>query len=455
MHRMAPAVADRLAQRGSPRNLSSPRAMGLRYSAATIGGVQRTRTREGTMRIFFSVGEPSGDLHGANLVRELRAAAPSIHCVGYGGPKMAAAGCELAADLTQRAVMGFVGVVEHLPALLDLCSRADRWFAKERPDAVIVIDYPGFNSWIAWRAKTRGIPVFWYGAPQHWAWAPWRVESLKANVDHLLCKLPFEPEWFAAHGCQATYVGHPYFDELQGQLLHLDFIESASRGGKLVAILPGSRDSEVEANLPAFLQAARRIRTSVPTAHFAIAAFSERHAERARQLADAAGLSIPIHVGRTQELICAATCCLATSGSVSLELLYYRTPAVMHYRVNPVVEWLFSRFLMRAKYITLVNLLASAQWNRPCGAYDPHDPRFADAILPEYPTSCDRHESLADHIVEWLEDEGARQAVVRRLTELRAVVCREGASTIAARHVLEQLGASFPPAMDPPLRRAA
>ena len=164
------------------------------------------------MKIFFSVGEPSGDLHGANLIRQLRARRDDLELVGYGGPLMAEAGCHLHEDLTRLAVMWFVRVLINLHKFAALVSRADRYFRHQRPDAVVLIDYPGFNWWIARRAKVHGIPVFYYGTPQLWAWAGWRVKKMRRYVDHVLCKLPFEVDWYRQRACNATYVGHPYFD---------------------------------------------------------------------------------------------------------------------------------------------------------------------------------------------------------------------------------------------------
>ena len=131
------------------------------------------------MRIFFSVGEPSGDLHAANLVKHLRQKQPGIECVGYGGPKMADAGCHLLYDLTQLAVMFLAGALRNLKKFLGLIREADRYFASHRVDAVVLIDFSGFNWWMARKAKKHGIPVFYYGVPQMWAWAPWRIGKLR------------------------------------------------------------------------------------------------------------------------------------------------------------------------------------------------------------------------------------------------------------------------------------
>ena len=148
--------------------------------------------------IFFSAGDPSGDLHGANLIRQLRRRSGDLQAVGYGGPNMAAAGCRLHADLTALAVMWFVRAIANLHRFWGLVSRADRWFRHHRPDAVVLVDYPGFNWWIARRAKVHGIPVFYYMPPQIWAWATWRAGKMRRLVDHVLCSLPFEEPWLRA-----------------------------------------------------------------------------------------------------------------------------------------------------------------------------------------------------------------------------------------------------------------
>ena len=154
------------------------------------------------MRIFFSVGEPSGDLHASNLVRQLRRRMDLI-ADGLGGPKMQAAGCELQADMSDLAVMGLGPVLAKLPRFWSLLKQVERSLDEHRPDAVVLIDYPGFNWHVARMAKQRGIPVFYYGLPQLWAWAPGRVKKVQRYVDHALCKLPFEAAWFQRHGVHA------------------------------------------------------------------------------------------------------------------------------------------------------------------------------------------------------------------------------------------------------------
>jgi lipid-A-disaccharide synthase len=392
------------------------------------------------MRIFFSVGEPSGDLHGANLIRALRATHPDWEFVGYGGPKMAAAGCRLHADLTQLAVMWITRVILNLHKFIGLLVAADRTFRDDRPDAVVLIDYPGFNWWVARRAKARGIPVFYYGTPQVWAWASHRVRKMQRFVDHVLCKLPFEEAWFRSRGCHATYVGHPYFDELRAQQLDAAFVADLQRRpGPLVVILPGSRTQEVEANTREFLRAAQKIAARVPGVRFAVAAFKESQAESVRQMAaelTPAGIPVDVFVGRTPELIHAADCCLACSGSVSLELLYHARPSVILYRVGRVGFWIQSLF-RRSRYITLVNLLTAPDiaTDRPAHLYDPADPGDAHVLLPEYLTCGDRSDVLAGHVVEWLSDPVQHTRRVKALEALRERFGQGGASQRAAAYV--------------------
>src|SRR3984893_700191 len=158
------------------------------------------------MRIFFCAGEPSGDIHGANLVRHLRQVDPTLECVGFGGDNMQAAGCPLLYPLCPLAVMGNVRVLTNVHSFLHLLSRADRFFRHHRPDAVVLIDFPGFNWWLARRAHFHGIPVFYFVPPQLWSWAGWRIKKMQRWVDHVLCTLPFEKPWYQARGVEAEYV---------------------------------------------------------------------------------------------------------------------------------------------------------------------------------------------------------------------------------------------------------
>jgi lipid-A-disaccharide synthase len=213
------------------------------------------------MRVFLSAGEPSGDHHAALLVRAIRARRPDVECVGLGGPCMAAEGCTLVADLTQLAVMWFLRVILNIHRFVDLARRAERSFLDARPDVCVLVDFPGFHWWLAWRAKRHGIPVVFYCPPQIWAWASWRIGKMRRLVDHVLSALPFEHEWFTAQGMQSTYVGHPFFDELECAVPR-----QPDDAAPLVLLLPGSRGQEIEGNLASILRAAAIVKARVRAA---------------------------------------------------------------------------------------------------------------------------------------------------------------------------------------------
>jgi lipid-A-disaccharide synthase len=396
------------------------------------------------MRIFFSVGEPSGDLHGANLIRQLQRRV-SLNAFGLGGPKMRASGCDLLFDMTDLAVVGFFPVIAKLPTFLRLLGQVERSLDEWRPDAVVLIDYPGFNWHVARKAKERGIPVIYYGLPQLWAWASWRVEKVQRYVDHALCKLPFEETWFRANGCHATYVGHPYFDELDAQRLDETFLDSVRPlRDRLVTILPGSRTQEVRSNLSLLLKAAAQVRREIRGVRLAVASYNDKQAQLARELVAAGPVPADVFVGHTPELIAAADCCLACSGSVSLELLYHAKPAVIVYRVAWLTYQLVKQ-MVNVRYITLVNLLGSDQpfANQPA----PNEP----ILFPEYPTWRDCSEQIAQHAIGWLTDEGRRQRLISRLMALREQVAAGGASATAAEYIVRELC----PATAIPLRKAS
>ncbi len=374
------------------------------------------------MHLFICAGEPSGDLHGANLIRALRQRRPDVQCVGFGGERMAAAGCRLLYPLCQLAVMWFARVLAHAPVFLELLSRADRYFRHERPDAVILIDYPGFNWWLARRAHFHGIPVFYFVPPQLWGWAGWRVGKMRRFVDHVLCSLPFEETWYRDRGVRASYVGHPYFDELPRQRLDDAFLTAQrSRQSPIVGLLPGSRTQEVERNLPTLVRTAARVYEQRPDARFLFACFKESHRQWIDRYLRRFALPIETWVGRTPEIIQLSRACVAVSGSVGLELLYHCKPSVVLYRVG-AIDLRVARWLKTSRYISLVNLLAGKE------------------LFPEFLTDRCQAESMSRHVTRWLDDEKAYAELCGELAALRARVAQSGACDRAAQYVLATVG---------------
>ena len=374
------------------------------------------------MKLFLSAGEPSGDLHAANLASSLRRLDPSIQLVGLGGPKMAAAGVRLRYPLTDLAIMWFGRAMLHLPTFFRVARQSEAFFrSAERPDAVVVTDYPGFHWALAKRARRAGVPVYYFVPPQLWAWAGWRVAKVRRYFRAVLTALPFEPAWYAERGVNTHHVGHPYFDELAEQKIDGEFVKHMiAPGSPLVTILPGSRTQEVTANGPLLLKAAKIIAEAVPGTRLVVAAFRDSQAELMRQYARNLDLDVEILVGRTPELIESATACLAVSGSVGLELLSRLKPAVIVYRITPLARVVSRQFIV-CKYISLVNLLADRE------------------LYPEFLTTVNDPDALAGPIVHWLRRPEARDAVVAELRTLRDAVAVPGACDRAARFLLDDL----------------
>jgi lipid-A-disaccharide synthase len=298
------------------------------------------------------------------------------------------------------------------------------------------------------------------------------VKKMRRLVDHVLCSLPFEEPWFRQHGLSATFVGHPFFDEVRRHAADEKFLEAhRNQPGPLVAILPGSRTQEVVNNLRWFLLAAAKIRQAVPEVRFAVASFKPHQAEIARRAVEQSGLVAEICTAKTPELMRLADCAISVSGSVSLELLYHTTPTVILYWISRPAYFV-QRFFRKVKYITLVNLLAAGgleQTGRqgdketrrqgedrrcvktpdllvspsPCLSLSfPSQPEPEQALFPEYLTCEDKSDEIARHVIEWLKDPAKRAERVEALAALKAEVAHGGASRRAAEYILDAIGLS-------------
>ncbi|HEY7315892.1 MAG TPA: lipid-A-disaccharide synthase [Gemmataceae bacterium] len=370
------------------------------------------------MRLFVSAGEPSGDLHGANLIHALRRRQPNLDIYGFGGDRMAAAGCRLLYPLCDLAVVGIAPVVANLPRFWRLLGMADRFFQEQRPDALVMIDYPGFHWWLARRARAWGVPVIYFVPPQIWGWLTYRVHKMRRLTDRVLCNLRFEEDWYRQRNVAAEYIGHPYFDELREQRLDSAFVqEQREKPGVILAVLPGSRDSELRFNLSSLLRAATLIHARRPDTRFLVGCFRDRHRRQVEDGARGLGLPIEIHVGRTPEIIHLAHSCLAVSGSVSLELLYRGKPSTVQYR-HRWISIALAHILKRVPFITLVNLLANKE------------------LFPEYFGVGCPADSMAAHVLHWLNDRGVYESLCGELASLRERVATPGACERAADAVL-------------------
>ncbi|QDS86459.1 Glycosyl transferase [Rosistilla ulvae] len=391
--------------------------------------------------IFFSAGEPSGDKHAARLIEALRERDPKLQFRGFGGSEMQQAGCQTDFELTQLAVMGIVEVAPKVAEFYRVAQQAKQIFAEGETDGVVLVDFPGFNWHVAKRAKACGIPVYYYLPPQLWAWAPWRIRKVRKYVDKVLCVLPFEYQWYRDRGIDAEYVGHPFFDAVAKQPLDkttLDRFDEIKRSGKrLVAVLPGSRRSEVTNNWPLQLEAIRRLAKRHPDVRFQVACFRDRQCLWCREQLTAEDQSLPLDffVGKTSEIVEAAESAIMVSGSVSLELMARSTPAVVLYRVGRTIKWLAS-VLVSTKSMTLPNLIAEKTlFPEFVSAGDP------EPVIGEVVAAADRMLSEPEYLAD----------LQQQLQTLRSKYAVPGASERAADQLIQWMGERRSSA----LRRAA
>lgn len=308
-------------------------------------------TPQGTVapqRLFIITGEASGDLHGANLLRELHAIDPHISVQAWGGDRIAAEGAEVKKHYRDLAFMGFTQVIMNLRTILRNISLCKEQILAFKPDALILIDYPGFNLRIADWAKHQGIRVFYYISPQLWAWKENRLAIVKRSVDRMFVILPFEQEWYAKRGSSVDFVGHPLMDEIasHGELPAVGL----RRPNAPIALLPGSRRQEITRMLPLMLAAAEHF----PDEHFVVAAApSIPDAFYAELIGEA---KVGLVTGRTYDLLREAKAALVTSGTATLETALFGVPEVVCYSGGAINVWL-ARRLVNVKFISLVNLI--------------------------------------------------------------------------------------------------
>jgi len=308
-------------------------------------------------RVFVSVNDPSADVHCAGLISALRQSGAAFEFVGIGGPKMAAAGCELMEDTVGRAVMTYTAVA-HLGHFYRLMQRVRRYLREHPVDLVIVCDSPAFNFHVAKEAKRAGIKTLFYVAPQLWAWAGWRIHKLRRCCDKLCCILPFEEDWFRHRGVDTTFVGNPLLDKLPGDLAGLRKDYSHFDPDKArVALMPGSRLAEIGSLWRPMQEIAVELKRRYAGARFTAVATS---AER-RQLLERTqipGFACEYSVDTVRQTAATVDFSLVASGSATLEVASSGCPMVAMYQTNRILWQLVGRWLVHARFFTLVNLLA-------------------------------------------------------------------------------------------------
>lgn len=364
-------------------------------------------------RLFFVAGEASGDTHGAHLIRALQDQAPDIQCTGLGGTRMAAAGMELRHDLAGEGIMGFTEVIRHFRAIRRLFLDTAAHIEATRPDAVVLIDYPGFNIRLARRVKQMGIPVVYYISPQVWAWKKQRVHTLAACTDKMLVIFPFEKALYEKVGLPCAYVGHPLVD-------HIARIEGPreTETPMQIGLLPGSREQEIRRLLAPMIDVAKGIAEKYPDARFVAPVVDEARAAQVRALAG--DFPLEVQTGGMYEVLARARFCMVASGTATLETALFGVPFVILYKVTAPTYWL-AKFLVDIRYIGIVNILAGRE------------------IAPEYIQGAIQPSRILPQALRLIEDSPERARMLDGFREVQSMLGDGGASRNAAREILALL----------------
>jgi lipid-A-disaccharide synthase len=303
-------------------------------------------------------GEASGDLLGANLVRALRRQAPGLFVCGIGGHHLRAQGVRILLDASRLAVVGITEVLGKLPVIWEALGCAQKLLQSLRPELLILIDFPDFNLRLARLAKKRGVPVLYYVSPQVWAWRQARVKTIKRRVDHMAVILPFEADFYRAHGVPVTFVGHPLLDVWGGAPPP----PPAADAPPVVGLLPGSREGEIRRLLPVMLQAARRLEKRFETIRFLVSAAPMVAREQVQEMVARFPGRAPVAVvaDGIAPILRGCHLVLAASGTVTLEAALGGVPMVIAYKVSPL-SYRIGKALIRVKHISLVNLIAGRE----------------------------------------------------------------------------------------------
>ena len=373
-------------------------------------------------RVFISAAEPSADSHCAALITAMRELRDDVEFVGVGGPKMAAAGCELLETTVARASMIY-NAFTHVLHYYKLLRRIRPYLEDNRVDLVVVCDSPAFNFHVAKAARSLGIKTLFYVAPQLWAWAPWRIGKLRRCCDKLCCILPFEQQWFAGRGVDTVFVGHPLLHEAAG---------SAGQNKKdyagydparvLVALMPGSRTAEIKTLWRPMQQIGQSIKQKCPQARFVAVAVDEQ-GRRKLAAAQTAGFECDYSAGTLAETARQADFAIVASGSATLQVAAAGCPMVIMYQSSRLLWHLVGTWLVNTEYLSLVNILAGRE------------------LVPEFMPYFASVEPIAAKCVELIRDRDRLRKLSTELVKLVQPLRTQDASQTTAEIVGEMLGA--------------
>jgi len=368
-------------------------------------------------------GEASGDLHGSNLVRSALSLDPDLKFYGLGGENLRNAGIDLLFDLEHQGLFGFLEIVSSLRSTIRIYRSLKASLNRDRPSAVVLIDYPDFNLRLAKSAKRLGIPVFYYISPQLWAWRQGRVKKVDRYVDRMAVVFPFEPDFYQRHGVEVSFVGHPLLDVMdpprpkEEVKTELGFDPSQP----LLGLLPGSRMSEIKAHLPLMLESARRLNAGRPNGvALAVAQADSLGSGELTPFLELGPKDVKLVAGHTHDLQNAADVILTASGTATLETALMLTPMVVIYRLKLLSYQIFRR-MVKIEHVAMANLIAGEE------------------VVPELLQNDARPDNIVTELNRILDSPEDRRRMVEGLTLIRKKLGGQGASLRAARLLLETI----------------
>ncbi|GAB4364252.1 MAG: lipid-A-disaccharide synthase [Calditrichia bacterium] len=375
---------------------------------------------DGKQKILIVTGEASGDRHTAEMVKELQVLNPNLEFYGIGGDALQERGMHLLFHIRQMAFLGFVEVVKHLPFIWQVYRRLKNWMKTENSQAVILVDYPGFNLRLAKLAKNLGIPVIYYISPQLWAWGEKRVEKIRRYVDLLLVIFQFEVEFYRKHGITAHFVGHPLVEEVDIRLSEEEFRRKHHLDPEkpIVALLPGSRSLEVKSLLPPMVEASLQFAES-DKVEWCVGVASSIDK---RLFSEMLGKTNHLRLIRndTHHLLRYAHVALLASGTATLETGLLQTPMVVLYKILPLT-YLIGKRMIKIPYISLANIVLGKK------------------VVPEFIQDQVTAANILAELNRYFYDADHYQSIVKELAKIREILGPPGASHKAARKIMDFL----------------
>lgn len=367
------------------------------------------------MKYFIIAGERSGDLHAGNMIKALKNLQPEAQVVGMGGEYLEAAGVKLAIHYKEVSFMGFVEVLLNLRKISKVLKIVQNAIAAEKPNAIILVDFAGFNLKIAKYAKTLGIPVYYYITPKIWAWNQSRVHTIKKLIDHTFVILPFEKDFFAKFGyTKVDYVGNPLLDSISVFQKDESFRNKFPVDKALVAILAGSRKQEVLA----MAEKVNQIVQNMPDCHFVVAAVDNLSTEVYKGFTTSPNLEIIPN--QTYNLLATADASITTSGTATLETALFECPQVVVYKTSTITYHIAKR-LIKVPFISLVNLIAGKEIVREL-IQDQFNPALVKAELQKILPGGEKRDLMKQDYL-----------------ELKSIMGQPGASSKTAKLIIESL----------------